>query len=78
MLPPRWLRVLSRSRGCVDWSSLRVRRYGVCLHALPTWQTIAQHEGTPMSQLLSTDAVAPEHRLAYWTDLICTTYVQLE
>jgi len=31
-----------------------------------------------MSQLLSTDAIAPRERLAYWTDMICSTYVQLE
>ena len=31
-----------------------------------------------MSHLLSTDVVAPDQRLAYWTDMICTTYVQLE
>lgn len=31
-----------------------------------------------MSQLLSTDPIAPRDRLAYWTDMICTTYVQLE
>ncbi|WP_077002751.1 helix-turn-helix domain-containing protein [Variovorax sp. KK3] len=28
-------------------------------------------------QLLSTDAVSREQRLAYWTDLICNVYVQL-
>ena len=31
-----------------------------------------------MSQVLSTDAIAPRERLAYWTDMICSTYVQLE
>ncbi|MBB6563466.1 AraC-like DNA-binding protein [Acidovorax soli] len=31
-----------------------------------------------MSQLLSTDPIPPRERLAYWTDMICTTYVQLE
>ena len=31
-----------------------------------------------MSQLLSTDAAAPGERLAYWIDIICATYVQLE
>jgi AraC-like DNA-binding protein len=31
-----------------------------------------------MSEILTTDSVAPEHRLAYWTDMICKTYVQLE
>jgi AraC-like DNA-binding protein len=31
-----------------------------------------------MSQVLTTDAVAPDQRLAYWVDMICTTYVQLE
>lgn len=31
-----------------------------------------------MNQLLSTDAVARDQRLAYWTDLICKVYVQLE
>ena len=31
-----------------------------------------------MSEILSTDSVAPEHRLAYWIDMICKTYVQLE
>jgi len=31
-----------------------------------------------MSQILTTDAVAPDQRLAYWVDMICTTYVQLE
>ena len=28
-----------------------------------------------MSEILSTDSVAPEHRLAYWIDMICKTYV---
>ena len=31
-----------------------------------------------MSQILTTEAVAPDQRLAYWVDMICTTYVQLE
>lgn len=31
-----------------------------------------------MAQVLSTDAVAPQERLAYWVDMICATYVQLE
>lgn len=31
-----------------------------------------------MQQMLSTDEVAPGQRLAYWTDLVCGTYVQLE
>lgn len=31
-----------------------------------------------MSQILTTDAVAPDQRLAYWVDMICSTYVQLE
>jgi len=31
-----------------------------------------------MSQLLTTDAVAKDQREAYWVDMICTTYVQLE
>ena len=31
-----------------------------------------------MSEILTTDSVAPEHRLAYWIDMICKTYVQLE
>src|ERR1700752_4380233 len=30
-----------------------------------------------MSQVLTTDSVAPDQRLAYWVDLICQTYVQL-
>jgi len=30
-----------------------------------------------MSQLLSTDAVPRQDRLAYWTDMICNVYVQL-
>ena len=34
--------------------------------------------GIAMSQILTTDAVAPDQRLAYWVDMICTTYVQLE
>ena len=33
--------------------------------------------GTLMNQLLSTDAVARDQRLAYWTDMICNVYVQL-
>ena len=31
-----------------------------------------------MRQVLTTDAVAPGERLAYWTDMVCSTYVQLE
>jgi AraC-like DNA-binding protein len=31
-----------------------------------------------VSEILTTDAVAPEHRLAYWVDMICRVYVQLE
>lgn len=31
-----------------------------------------------MTLLLNTDAVPPQERLAYWTDLICNTYVGLE
>lgn len=31
-----------------------------------------------MTQLLSTDAVSRDQRLAYWTDMICNVYVQLE
>ena len=31
-----------------------------------------------MGQVLSTEAVAPDQRLAYWVDMICSTYVQLE
>ena len=31
-----------------------------------------------MSQLLSTDSVAPAQRLEYWIDMICNVYVQLE
>jgi AraC-like DNA-binding protein len=31
-----------------------------------------------MGQLLSTDVVAPQERLAYWNDAICDVYVQLE
>ena len=30
-----------------------------------------------MTQLLSTDAVSRDQRLAYWTDMICNVYVQL-
>jgi len=30
-----------------------------------------------MNQLLSTDAVPRDQRLAYWTDMICNVYVQL-
>ena len=32
----------------------------------------------PMSQLLTTNAVDPRERLAYWVDMVCDTYVQLE
>jgi AraC-like DNA-binding protein len=31
-----------------------------------------------MGQTLSTESVAPDQRLAYWTDLVCDTYVQLD
>lgn len=31
-----------------------------------------------MSQILSTQAVAPRNREAYWADAVCDTYVQLE
>ncbi|MGE0802311.1 MAG: helix-turn-helix domain-containing protein [Lautropia sp.] len=31
-----------------------------------------------MPQIVSTADVAPRQRLAYWTDLVCDTYVQLE
>ena len=31
-----------------------------------------------MSELLTTDSVAPEQRLAYWIDMICRTYVRLD
>ena len=31
-----------------------------------------------MSELLTTESVAPELRLEYWIDMICKTYVQLE
>lgn len=31
-----------------------------------------------MSQLLSTAAVEPARRLAYWTEMVCDTYVQLD
>jgi AraC-like DNA-binding protein len=31
-----------------------------------------------MSRLLSTADVAPRHRLAYWSDMVCDTYVQLD
>ncbi len=31
-----------------------------------------------MTFLLNTDTVPPRERLAYWTDMICNTYVQLE
>jgi len=31
-----------------------------------------------MRETLSTDSVAPEQRLAYWIDSICSTYVQLD
>ena len=31
-----------------------------------------------MSRTLSTAAVAERQRLAFWTDLVCDTYVQLE
>ena len=31
-----------------------------------------------MSRLLTTADVAPRQRLAYWTDMVCDTYVQLE
>ncbi|HUG24413.1 helix-turn-helix domain-containing protein [Piscinibacter sp.] len=31
-----------------------------------------------MSTTLNTEAVAPSHRLAFWTDVVCQTYVQLQ
>ncbi len=31
-----------------------------------------------MHPLLTTDSVEPRHRLAYWTDMVCNTYVELE
>lgn len=31
-----------------------------------------------MSRDASTADVEPRHRLAYWTDMVCDTYVQLE
>lgn len=31
-----------------------------------------------MHQTVSTDSVAPGQRLAFWTDMVCNTYVQLE
>lgn len=31
-----------------------------------------------MHQTVSTGSVEPRHRLAYWTDLVCHTYVQLD
>lgn len=31
-----------------------------------------------MTDILSTDSVAPRHALAYWTDLICSVYVGLD
>lgn len=31
-----------------------------------------------MTQILTTDAVTPDQRVAYWIDMICNTYVQLE
>lgn len=31
-----------------------------------------------MSRLLSTDTVEPRERLAYWVDMVCDTYVQLD
>lgn len=31
-----------------------------------------------MSRVLTTAAVDPRQRLAYWTDMVCDTYVQLE
>src|SRR5687767_11581420 len=31
-----------------------------------------------MTQILRTDAVAGRERLAYWTDMICDVYVQLD
>ena len=31
-----------------------------------------------MSQLLTTAAVEPARQLAYWTEMVCDTYVQLD
>lgn len=31
-----------------------------------------------MRQILTTDAVEPKDRLEYWTDVVCSTYVELE
>ena len=31
-----------------------------------------------MTQILRTDAVAQHERIAYWTDVICDVYVQLD
>ena len=31
-----------------------------------------------MGQTVSTASVEPSQRLAYWTDLVCDTYVQLD
>src|SRR5512139_1024750 len=31
-----------------------------------------------MSQLLTTDSVEPGRQLAYWTEMVCDTYVQLD
>jgi hypothetical protein len=32
----------------------------------------------PMGHVLSTDSVAPQQRLEFWVDMICSTYVELE
>src|SRR5690606_33201809 len=32
----------------------------------------------PMTQVLSTASVEPGRRLAYWTEMVCETYVQLD
>jgi hypothetical protein len=31
-----------------------------------------------MREIVSTDCVEPNQRLAFWTDLVCNTYVQLD
>jgi AraC-like DNA-binding protein len=38
---------------------------------------LKNHEGREMSTILTTDAVDPRDRVAYWTDMICNVYVQL-
>src|SRR5262252_8188504 len=49
----------------------------------PAWQPRlrgpAPHRKVgPMSQLLTTAAVEPSRQLAYWTEMVCDTYVQLD